>query len=772
MLIELDLRSRTAKASALFLPYVFGLSAVAAATMMALMAQPILGGVQPCIIYILPVMAAAAFGGLLPGLGATSTSALAIVLVFLPHGDLGRGTGLLLLLFLLDGLCISWLGKQMREAIGISQRVQKEIQDAHESQRRILGSISDAFGALDAQWRFIYVNRNLASLAGKAPEALVGEEVWAAIPAFCAEGTKQALRQALETRTAATFEMFVPQLNRWYETRVYPLESGLSLYSHDITARLDAERALRESEERLRLAPEAAMVGTWTNDFQNGQLLWSSELRRIFGLSSQPFARGEEAFLELIHPDDRNTVKEAFARCKEDQALFEIEVRYSYSTEDIRWMMIRGRGYVDEAGLPSRLVGIAIDVTVQKHHEEKLRHTQRLESLGVLAGGIAHDFNNLLLVIMGNADLASRLLPSDHAASAPLEEVGLACHKAANLTRQMLAYSGRGRVEVERLQVSTTIREIERLIRSVIPKNVEFKIDLSAELPFIKADAGQIQQVIMNLVINAAESIPVGRQGTVCVRAYAQCISESVVEHGAGEEHPPAGNYITIEVEDDGIGMSEATRLRIFEPFFTTKLLGRGLGLAAVLGIIRAHKGTLRVDSTPGSGTRFQVLMAAEFDVDRITPAEGNSPADLRGEGLILVVDDEKSVRQLAGNILETYGYSVIAAEDGYTAVEQVRRCSVPLALVLLDLSMPGMNTEQTIEQLRFFQPDLPVLLSSGYDESDVLLRLADDPLLGFVHKPYTPSQLAEKVKARIVQTGASSFAVGRHIHSIDRALV
>ena len=205
-------------------------------------------------------------------------------------------------------------------------------------------------------------------------------------------------------------------------------------------------------------------------------------------------------------------MKEALARCKYDQTPFEAEVRYSHSTEDTRWMLIRGRGYVDEAGRPSRLVGIAIDITVQKHNEERLRHTQRLESLGVLAAGIAHDFNNLLLVIMGNADLASSLLPSHHPASGSLEEVGLACHKAANLTRQMLAYSGKGHVEVERLQMSTVIRDIERLIRSVILKNVELKIDLRAELPFIEADAGQMQQVIMNLVINAAESIPEDRQ--------------------------------------------------------------------------------------------------------------------------------------------------------------------------------------------------------------------------------------------------------------------
>ena len=408
-------------------------------------------------------------------------------------------------------------------------------------------------------------------------------------------------------------------------------------------------------------------------------------------------------------------------------------------------------------GKASRLVGIGIDVTVQKRTEEKLRHTQRLESLGILAGGIAHDFNNLLVVIMGNANLASRMMSAYHPARTPLGEIELASTKAATLTRQMLAYAGRGHVEIDRLQVSTIIRDIERLVRSVISKNVELRIDLTADLPYIEADAGQIQQVLMNLVINAAEAIPEECQGTVYVRAYTQFLSETI-ESGAVEVAPVAGNYVTIEVEDTGIGMDEATRAKIFEPFFTTKFLGRGLGLAAVLGIIRAHKGTLRVDSTPGRGSRFQVLLAAESaERNAKLPPEATSGRDSRGEGVILVVDDDPSVRHLAGQILETYGYSVLLAEDGYTAVELARGCSVPPALVLLDLSMPGMSTSQTIEQIRFVRSDLPILLSSGYDEGDVLPRFSHGRHLGFIHKPYTPAQLADKVRAAVTEASRCS---------------
>jgi PAS domain S-box-containing protein len=750
MPVEVDVRSPKTSIESV-LPYVFGLTTVIAATMVALLAQPVFGRVPPYIVYILPIMAAAAYGGLLPGLSATTASILAIIFVFLHHEVLDSSSELFLVLFLLDGLGISWLGEQMRTAMRISRCAEKEVLEAHQSQQRILSSISDAFGALDVHWRFIYANLSLASLAGQTPEALVGEEIWAMIPAFCEAGPKQALKRALKTGASATFEMFVPRVNRWYETSVYPLESGLSLCSRDITARRDAERVLRESEERLRLAPEATMVGTWTSDLQDNRLAWSAELGKIFSLSPESFTGTEEAFFELIHRDDRITVQEIFARCKQDQALFETEFRYSHGAQETRWMLLRGRGYVDDAGRPSRLVGIGIDVTVQKRTEEKLRHTQRLESLGILAGGIAHDFNNLLVVIIGNANLASRMMSAHHPARTPLEEIELASTKAASLTRQMLAYAGRGHVEIDRLQVSTIIRDIERLVRSVISKNVELRIDLTANLPFIEADAGQMQQVMMNLVMNAAESIPEECQGTVCVRAYTQFLSEAAIESGAGARPPAGGNYVTIEVEDTGIGMDEATRARIFEPFFTTKFLGRGLGLAAVLGIIRAHKGTLRVDSTPGKGSRFQVLLAAEsVERNEKLPPEATSGRDLRGEGVILVVDDDRSVRHLAGGILETYGYSVLLAEDGYTAVELARGCSVPPALVLLDLSMPGMSTSQTIEQLRLLRPDLPILLSSGYDEGDVLPRFNHGGLFGFIHKPYTPAQLAEKVKAGV----------------------
>ena len=259
-----------------------------------------------------------------------------------------------------------------------------------------------------------------------------------------------------------------PRVNRWYETSVYPLGSGLSLCSRDITAR----RKPSEYSGRVKNGYGWRRKQRWwvPGPTTSWTTAWSGlpNWKKSSDFFLNPFTGSEEAFFELIHRDDRSAVREVFARCKQDQALFETEFRYSHGATETRWMLVRGRGFVDDSGRPSRLVGIGIDVTVQKRTEEKLRHTQRLASSRILAGGIAHDFNNLLGVIIGNANLTSRMISGHHSARAPLEEIELASTKAASLTRQMLAYAGRGHVEIDRLQVSTIIRDIERLVRSVI----------------------------------------------------------------------------------------------------------------------------------------------------------------------------------------------------------------------------------------------------------------------------------------------------------------
>ncbi len=375
--------------------------------------------------------------------------------------------------------------------------------------------------------------------------------------------------------------------------------------------------------------------------------------------------------------------------------------------------------------------------------EEQIQQSQRLESLGLLAGGVAHDFNNLLTGILGNASLALDVLDPPEPARGMLESIIQASERAADLTRQLLAYAGNGRFFVRPVDISTLVREIGELMRSSIPKKVRFLLDLADDLPPVEADATQIQQLVMNLVLNAGEAIG---DATGIVHVVTRMETRSL--NGAGSA---ASRHVCIEVRDTGCGMDEATRAQIFDPFFSTKFTGRGLGLAAALGIARSHQGQIDVESSPGAGSTFRVwLPAAEKGLaeERVPASMARMQADLGGTGGILVIDDEALVRSIAKSTLEHFGYSVFEADDGARGVELFRQLQDDIALVLLDLTMPEMGGEEAFDILRQIQPDIPVILSSGYDEAEATRRFAGKNVNGFLKKPYTAETLADRVKS------------------------
>lgn len=741
---------RSNSGSSIVQVHVFGLTAVLAATALRLMAQPIFGNAAPYTFYILPIIATAAYGGFIPGLFATISSALVIVIASLGRHAFSRPEApFFFVFFLLDGIYISWLGERMSLAIRASARAAGETEAARERERAILNSVSDAFGSLDENWQFVHANERLAALMGLPAGELPGKPVWAVWPELTEAPIREELERALREQVPVRLEVFMPRLRCWYETSAYPQAPGLSIFSRDITDRKRAEEILREEEDRLRLAPEAARIGVWNYEVGKGRFICSLELQRIFGVAQMPSEDIEEAFFCLIHAEDRFDARAVIARAIEQRSLYEMQFRYRHAGGETRWMLSRGKACSDASGLPCRVVGICIDITDQKRSEEQLRHTQKLESLGVLAGGIAHDFNNLLVGIMGNASLAAESLPAGHAVRNQLDEIVLAGQKAAHLTRQMLAYAGKGRFVMEQLDVSTLIRDTERLLRSSILKNVDLRLDLGTDLPCVEADAGQMQQLIMNLVINAAEAITDQQCGTVLVRTSLQRIDETPAGTQLTSQEIVPGNYVALEVHDSGIGMDEATQARIFEPFFTTKFVGRGLGLSAVSGIVRSHKGALKVKSAPGEGATFQVFLPAASE-SRIV-AESDAPgAKLHGGGSVLVVDDESCVRNLAQTALKKYGYAVLVAEDAVSAMELLRQTRQRVSLVLLDHSMPGMSARQAVQGIQSGWPGMRILLSSGYDQEEVLGQFEGARLAGFLQKPYTSAQLAEKIKAAI----------------------
>jgi PAS domain S-box-containing protein len=383
----------------------------------------------------------------------------------------------------------------------------------------------------------------------------------------------------------------------------------------------------------------------------------------------------------------------------------------------------------DPRGLIIGVSHISREITERKQLEEQLRQTQKLESLGVLAGGLAHDFNNLLTGIMGNASLAIEELAPGDPSRERIDEVISASERAALLIRQMLAYAGKGRFLAARLDLSAQTREIVSLIRTSISQNVRLDLQLAQSLPMVEADPAQVQQIIMNLAINGAEAIG-DKPGTVTIATFAR--------------ETESERQVVLQVRDTGCGMDEATRARIFDPFYTTKFTGRGLGLSAVLGIIRGHHGFISVDSAPGDGSTFTVVLPAATSpgVPATEPATG-----LRGYGHLLVVDDEEVVRTMTRFALERSGYTVETAGDGAAALEVFAAHPERFDAVLLDLTMPVLSGEETLKRIHEIRPEARVVLSSGFSQSDAMQRFAGRGVAGYLQKPYTAAVLARKMK-------------------------
>jgi PAS domain S-box-containing protein len=419
-----------------------------------------------------------------------------------------------------------------------------------------------------------------------------------------------------------------------------------------------------------------------------------------------------------------------------------------------RWYITTKVPVRDIEGQVIRLVGHGQDVTERRRAEEerralerKLLEAQKLESLGVLAGGIAHDFNNLLVAILGNASL---VLP-DVAPGSPvreaLEQIQIAAQRAADLTRQMLAYAGKGRFVIQHLDMNTIVEEMTQLLQASIPKTVALRYYLAPDLPAIEADATQIRQIAMNLVVNAAEAIGT-KQGIISITTGAQWADREYLAEVYLAPELPEGRYVFVEVADTGHGMDAATRAKIFDPFFTTKFTGRGLGLAAVIGIVRGHKGALKVYSEPEKGTTFKILLPASAAATEAQVIPQQSAADWRGSGTVLVIDDEPDIRKIATRMLQRFGFTVLTAEDGHAGIEILQTQANSIVCVLLDMTMPHLDGPETFRLIRQTMPTLPVMLMSGYNEQEAISRFAGKGIAAFLPKPFTTKDLSIRLQS------------------------
>ena len=523
------------------------------------------------------------------------------------------------------------------------------------------------------------------------------------------------------------------------------------------------------TDARLAEAQRIARVGSWEWRVGSDIVWWSDEQYRILGFERGRVMPSFRTFLDRVHPADRDKLQGKIHATLYENGVHKFDFRILLPDGSERIVWTDGHIEKDAAGNPYRLFGTCQDITDRRREQEerealerKMQEAQKLESLGLLAGGIAHDFNNLLTAILGNASWIESRLAADSALKPSVDQIVRASERAADMCRQMLAYSGRGRFVLSIVDLNQLVREMAGLVRMSLSKKAELRLELADEPLHLSADATQIRQVVMNLLINASEAIG-DLEGTIRVVSGLRHIDAGLAEHLSPGQALTPGEYVMLEVVDSGVGMDGETLRKIFDPFFTTKFTGRGLGLAAVLGIIRGHQGAIDVTSESGRGSTFRLLLphvtgAAEEIGDGTPPLRMTTP---RGEGSVLIAEDENDVREVVARLVSTLGYDVVEARDGIEALEQLRRFGDSIRVVLLDLTMPKLDGEETFRQLRVIRRGVPVVLMSGFSEHEIGSRFAGQGLAGFLAKPFTLETLADRLRAAIdTRTGRADAVV------------
>jgi PAS domain S-box-containing protein len=487
---------------------------------------------------------------------------------------------------------------------------------------------------------------------------------------------------------------------------------------------------------------------------------WNQGAEALFGYSEQEMLGRP---LSIIFPpealQEEQEILAALSRGERVEHFDTIRMHKDGHTVDVSVAISPIR---DHHGTVIGISSVARDITERKRvaeehlqFERQMMQTQKLESLGVLAGGIAHDFNNILMAIIGNTDLALMRLTKESPATDNLRQVLDAATRAADLARQMLAYSGKGKFLIEPIDLNRLVHEMTHMLEVSISKKALLTFKLYEPLPVVSADATQLRQVIMNLVINASEAIG-DKSGIIAISTGCMNCDRRYLQDLSLDRQIPDGRYVYLEIADTGCGMDRETIARLFDPFFTTKFTGRGLGMSAVQGIIRGHQGAIKVYSEPGKGTTFKVLLPASAVPQEIS---GSTETDTHwcGSGTVLLIDDEQSVREIGGEMLRELGFDVIAAANGQVGIEVFEQHHDRIDLVILDLTMPHLDGEQTFRELRQRRPDIKVIISSGFNEQEVTQKFLGKELTGFIQKPYKLSTLKEILRKILDDEGRSA---------------
>jgi PAS domain S-box-containing protein len=539
---------------------------------------------------------------------------------------------------------------------------------------------------------------------------------------------------------------------RWLRTYLRPIWDKhrkriekIVLAGQDITEKKLAEEKV-DQESSFRRAIESSMrAGVMAVDTKGKQIYVNPAFAEMLGWSVEELLNREPPF--VYWPESEiESIRDAFQKTINGVAPKDgFELVFRRHNGDRLNVLVTISPLLDGAGRAMGWLAVVYDNTERKKTEDALRRSQRMESIATLAGGVAHDFNNLLVAMLGQISLALSRLEPDHGIRINLERAMKAGERAADLTRQLLAYSGGGKLESKALDLNQLITDSRQLFYDTIAHSAHIFTDLADSLPLIKADPSQMQQILMNLVTNAAESIG-ETNGRIIITTGLQVITEADTRFWihTGEPLPP-GLYVALELHDNGCGMDASTLEKIFDPFFSTKFTGRGLGMPAVLGIVRAHHGGLAIDSAIGQGTNVRVVIPALSAAT--THLQNTSVAAIAPHRAILLIDDDESVREAVADVFDNENWPIVTVSDGASGVNVYRERQKDIELVILDYAMPGMNGRETLQRLRQINPDVRVVLTSGYTEEDIVDMFAGIPYIGFMQKPYPANKLVEQIR-------------------------
>lgn len=643
------------------------------------------------------------------------------------------------------------------EDVTEKQNASQALEESEERYRRITEGIPLALYRSTAEGRIIYGNPTLAKLlhkSGMDELRTVNLQDYEYGPAYDRAQFIQRLEEIGEI-IGLEYQWKQPQNeHRWVRenARVIRDADGKVLWYEgtleDITETRKAQQQLVQSEELYRKLSEMAPIGillTCNAIIQHANPF----VAHMLGYDHPEELNGRQIF-EFVHPSDR-------AELYQKYVIDPVELA-QISMEERRFIKKDGSHIVGQAHISRLLINnhrgsiiVIRDISAQRHSEQekkrwqqRIMKMQKLESLGLLAGGLAHDFNNQLTVIIGHASLLDKQMAADDSLHSLLKPIEQAAEHATKLCQQMLSFAGRGKIEVNQVNLTQLIHGTEALLKIASGKKADLVFELDSRLPSIQAEEAQLRQVLINLVANAADSVMEGQRGQIIIRTGVVQINESYSKMEMTLELPE-GDYLYLDVIDNGCGMDADTRRRIFEPFFTTKTTGRGLGLPAVLGVVRSHNGAIEVNSKLRHGTSFRIFLPLVNNAQTVTTLATSNPKVLTN-ATILVVDDELSLRSLASQVLRNHGFNVIEAEDGMTACELVQNGTSPVHLVLIDLTMPGMNGVETLKQIWATQPHIPAIAMSSYGHVEIEDRCKGLPLKAILPKPFTPHALEQIV--------------------------